>query len=219
MHNCLGHLVLVVGPSGVGKDSIIRGAQEQLSGNRNIVFPRRVVTRPVDAIAEDHDVMSEMAFSLAIAGGEFALWWRAHGLGYGIPISIEDDLKLGRIVIFNCSRTVIGEALTNYHNVTVAEISVSSDLLVDRIVARGRESRDEALKRVARAVPTYPIRAKIHRVENNGALSNAIDAFCDLIQSLDNLGPDPGRNPLNKNHEQEDGDNGRRRLVVVEHFK
>jgi ribose 1,5-bisphosphokinase len=219
MRNCVGHLVLVVGPSGAGKDSVIKGAQEVFIENRNVVFPRRVVTRPSDSNAEDHDVMSEMAYALAVAEGEFALWWRAHGLGYGIPISIEDDLKLGRVVVFNSSRTMVTEALTNYHNITVAEIEVSTDVLVERIVARGRETREDAVKRVARQVPAYPARAKLHRINNDRSLAEAVQNFCALIQLLQDLRPDHGRDAFNNQHQNKDGNDGRGGLVIVEHFK
>ena len=41
-----GVLVLVVGPSGAGKDSLLAAAQHVLAGNTGFVFPTRDVTRP-----------------------------------------------------------------------------------------------------------------------------------------------------------------------------
>ena len=92
--------MLVVGPSGAGKDSIIRGAQNVFADDARFVFPRRVVTRKADVAAEDHDSVTDMAFALAVAKGDFAVWWKAHGNGYGIPVSIDDDLRVGRTVDF-----------------------------------------------------------------------------------------------------------------------
>jgi len=39
-----GRLVVVAGPSGAGKDTLLRFARNHLGGDPNIVFPHRVVT-------------------------------------------------------------------------------------------------------------------------------------------------------------------------------
>ncbi len=48
-----GRLVLVVGPSGAGKDTLIGLAQAACAEDGTIVFPRRVVTREASA-SEDN---------------------------------------------------------------------------------------------------------------------------------------------------------------------
>lgn len=210
-----GTLVLVVGPSGAGKDSIIRGAQKEFAGDPRFVFPRRVVTRKADTAAEDHDSVTEMAFALSVANGDFAVWWKAHGNGYGLPITIEDDLRIGRTVIFNCSRTVVGEVQKHYPKVAVAEIQVSADQLVERIVARGRESKEQAIERAGRVVPPFPAGTRAFPIRNDSSLDLAISTFCNLLRMLDHAGPDPGRSPFDDQNQDEDGDNRGRRLVVV----
>lgn len=184
MHGDWGTVVLVVGPSGAGKDSIIRLAQERLADHPDFVFPRRIVTRDVLAHAEDHDTITDIAFASAVAEGRYAVWWQAHGNAYGIPVSIDDDLRIGRTVIFNCSRTVIEEVLSRYPHVVVADIKVRPDLLVERIVERGRESREEAAKRVTRTVPDFPPQAIVVPIHNDSALEDAVAEFCQLLSRL-----------------------------------
>jgi len=55
-------LVLVVGPSGAGKDTVIEGARAALGDDTRFRFVRRVVTRPVDPGGEAHEAVSEKVF-------------------------------------------------------------------------------------------------------------------------------------------------------------
>jgi ribose 1,5-bisphosphokinase len=71
--------VLVVGPSGAGKDTLLRLARSACAGDGDVVFPRRVVTRPASE-AEDNQELSPAAFRQAHARGDFALHWEAHGI-------------------------------------------------------------------------------------------------------------------------------------------
>jgi ribose 1,5-bisphosphokinase len=67
--------VLVVGPSGAGKDTVLAYARQHLAGYEHVVFPRRVITRPPGP-GEDYESVTEAEF----ATRRFALSWAAHGL-------------------------------------------------------------------------------------------------------------------------------------------
>jgi ribose 1,5-bisphosphokinase len=145
-----GRLVLVVGPSGAGKDTLIAGARLACVGNDTVVFPRRVVTRPSSA-AEDHDTVTADAFDRRVGAGAFALWWDAHGHRYGIPSSIHDDIRAGRSVVCNVSRSVTGQARQHYERVAVVLVTAPADVLAARLAARARASDGDVATRVARA--------------------------------------------------------------------
>jgi len=49
-----GTLVLVVGPSGAGKDSVIGALRQRLAGDDRVAFARRVITRAVEEGGEAH---------------------------------------------------------------------------------------------------------------------------------------------------------------------
>ena len=187
MHSAHGHLVPVVGPSGAGKDSILRAAHDIFADDDRVVFPRRVITRKAMAEAEDHDCMTEMGFAYSVAKGDFALWWEAHDNAYGIPAHIDKDLSAGRTVVFNCSRSALEEALARYPIVTAIEISASPVVLVDRIVSRGRENQEEARVRVARKPAPYPAALPVIRIDNSGKLELAVNAFVAALRSLQHL--------------------------------
>ena len=93
-----GRLVLVVGPSGAGKDTLLRLAQAACIDDPNVVFPRRIVTRESSA-DEDYMAMSHDDFRRAQEHGDFAVHWRAHGHSYALPLDINDDIRAGRAVI------------------------------------------------------------------------------------------------------------------------
>ncbi|MBB5050366.1 ribose 1,5-bisphosphokinase [Afipia massiliensis] len=146
-----GRLVLVVGPSGAGKDTLIGLAQVACADDNNIVFPQRVVTREASSF-ENNEAVSQMQFGQMLAHGNFAFQWEAHGLRYGVPSSIVEDIRAGRAVIVNASRTIIEFARRSYANVTVISVTAPPDVLAERITARARPSDGQIGDRLRRAV-------------------------------------------------------------------
>jgi ribose 1,5-bisphosphokinase len=166
-----GRLVLVVGPSGAGKDTLIDVVRTACRDDAGIVFPRRVITRPSSS-AEDHDTIADATFDQAATGGTFALWWTAHGLKYGIP-TIDDDIRAGRTVVCNVSRTVIGNARARYARVTVALVTAPQDVLAARLRERGRGSDGSVMDRIQRSVSTNSELNADVVIENIGAVESA----------------------------------------------
>ena len=146
-----GRLVLVVGPSGAGKDTLLGLAQGACVEDSDIVFPRRVVTREATA-AEDNLSLSPDEFRRALEQGDFAVHWQAHGHAYGLPIEINDDLRAGRTVVANVSRTVVDALRCAYTNVVVVAITAPPEVLAERIAARARRSDGNIRERLNRSV-------------------------------------------------------------------
>ncbi|ABD08789.1 Phosphonate metabolism, 1,5-bisphosphokinase (PRPP-forming) PhnN [Rhodopseudomonas palustris HaA2] len=146
-----GRLVLLVGPSGAGKDTLLGIAKATCLGKRDIVFARRVITREPSP-AEDNLQSTPEAFRAMIAGGEFALHWQAHGHSYGVLRSIDNELRAGHTVVANVSRTVIALARQTYENVTVVLVTAPEDILANRIAARARRSDGISADRIGRTV-------------------------------------------------------------------
>src|ERR1700742_4559535 len=86
-----GRLILVVGPSGAGKDTLLGLAKSACTEDSSIRFSRRVGTRASPA-SEDNEELSPDAFREALARGDFAMHWEAHGHRYGLRRAIDDDI-------------------------------------------------------------------------------------------------------------------------------
>ncbi len=177
-----GRLVLVTGPSGVGKDSLLDGARAVLAGRQDYVFPRRYVTRAAGLGGEDYVAVSEAEFAAMAARGDFALHWPAHGLHYGIPVSIDADLAAGRQVVVNVSRAVIDQARAKYPNLLVLAINASTDVLRARLQQRGRETAAEIEERLQRAAAYRLQGPDVVTLNNDGPLAEGIAAVVALLE-------------------------------------
>ncbi|MBL8598479.1 MAG: phosphonate metabolism protein/1,5-bisphosphokinase (PRPP-forming) PhnN [Devosia sp.] len=175
-------LVLVVGPSGAGKDTLINAAKAALAGDDRFVFPRRVVTRTAIAALEDHESVTPEEFALQAANGAYALSWEAHGLCYGLPASIRDDIGAGRVVVMNGSRAMVGAARDAFPGMAVVVIEATPQVRAQRLAGRGRETAAEIAGRLAREVPA-DIPDAIS-VDNSGAVDDGISRFLAILRAF-----------------------------------
>jgi ribose 1,5-bisphosphokinase len=162
-----GRLILVVGPSGAGKDTLIDLARTACAGDGGIVFPRRVVTRAASRF-EDNEQVSAESFRQACARGDFAVHWEAHGHGYALPRVIDDELAAGRTVVANVSRTVVAELRRAYADVRVVLVTAPADILAARLAARDRSSDGEIAYRLGREIDAAAGDVTIHNIGNPG---------------------------------------------------
>lgn len=166
-----GRFIAVVGASGVGKDSVIDG----LCAARPELRPvRRAITRPANAGGETFDAVTQSAFETGVADGAFALHWRAHGLSYGIPVSVLEDVGRGRDVVVNLSRGVLAEAAQIVDALIVLHISADPELLAARVANRGRERGADMARRLSRVAPKMPAGLTTIEVDNSGPLEDTI---------------------------------------------
>lgn len=158
-----GRLILVVGPSGAGKDTLIDIVRGACKGDDKIVFPQRIITREASS-SERNVCISATDFAAAAANNEFALHWQAHGLQYALPRSMMDDVRTGHTVVVNISRTVITRVREIYQNVTVVLVTASADILTARLSGRARVSDGDIGHRLNRAIESVIPDMTIHNV-------------------------------------------------------
>ena len=178
-----GILVLIVGPSGAGKDTLLAIAREALAGDDRFLFPRRHVTRPSDSDEPVEERTAE-AFAREQAAGGYALSWAAHGQLYGVPRSIEAALERGKVVVVNVSRSVVGEALTDQRRVVVLQVTAPAAILAERLSRRGRETAEDIKERVTRTVPPLPSGLPVISIENDRTPAHAARLFVMALRQI-----------------------------------
>ena len=172
-------LLVVVGPSGAGKDSVLAAWRHRL-GALPVHFAQRVVSRPTEA-SEQHEPISACDFTRAVADGEFATSWHAHGLGYGLRWRELAPIAEGRWVVLNGSREHLPALRRQAPALRAVELTAPPELLAQRLQARAREDRQS----IARRLHRQPIVEADHCISNNTHLAAAVDALHCWWSSLD----------------------------------
>lgn len=142
-------LIMVVGPSGVGKDSLLNWLRSNAPTQWQLLCAPRYCTRPAGP-GEAHIAVSTEEFALIQASGSLALSWAANGLHYGISRDIEHWLAHGCRVLVNGSRGHLATALGQYPQARVLEIGADPEVLARRLQQRGREDYHAIVARLAR---------------------------------------------------------------------
>ncbi len=166
-----GRLIAVVGPSGVGKDSVMAGIKRACPDIRLV---RRTITRAPDLGGEDYDAATPEAFALAVRDGAFCVHWSAHGLSYGIPSDVVADVQHGMDCLANFSRSALPQAASVFPALTVLNITASPETLARRLSGRGRETETEIAQRLSQAGKPVPNGLNILAIANDGALDHAV---------------------------------------------
>ena len=182
-----GALVLVVGPSGAGKDTLIAHARDRLVEDKRFVFVQRIITRPSEPLTsggEVHEAMTEKQFLDARARGELAFSWHSHGLHYGIQNTIVEYIADGRVVVANVSRTVIPAAGEIAARRLVVNVTARPEFLAARLEMRGRETNEQIASRVTRSVDIELAGAAFAEIRNEGSVVAAGSMLLDLLLPL-----------------------------------
>jgi ribose 1,5-bisphosphokinase len=172
-----GRLIAVVGPSGAGKDTLLAGA---LAARPGWVLVRRVITRHAYAGGEDHDAATPEEFVARVARGDFAVYWQAHGLSYGIPAAAVAQAEAGATVLFNGSRAALPAARAVFPTLDVVWITAPAATLEARIRARGRETAAETSRRMTRTLDPPPEGARV--VLNDGTVEQGVARLIAAIE-------------------------------------
>lgn len=176
-----GRLIAVVGPSGVGKDSVMAAVHAALP---QMHLVRRVITRPAEPGAEDHDPVTPDVFRAMVENKAFAVHWSAHGLHYGIPVTVKHRLNKGTDCLANFSRRALPEAALTFPRLVVLNITAQPETLARHLSARGRETQGDIAKRLAQAEKPLPPGLDVLHLPNDGPLFQTVARAVALLRPV-----------------------------------
>jgi phosphonate metabolism protein PhnN/1,5-bisphosphokinase (PRPP-forming) len=181
-------LLVIVGASGAGKDSVLKGWLATLPRGLGPHRARRTITRGAGDASEDHEAIDEAGFHAERAAGAFAFAWQAHGLHYGVRWSELAVLARGEWAVMNGSRSHLGELRAAAPQAHVVQVVAPDGLRRARVAQRGRETDLRLHERLTRAVPDP--RADLCIV-NDGDLAQAVAQLGRWWQQLTAQVPTP----------------------------
>jgi ribose 1,5-bisphosphokinase len=178
-------LIYVMGPSGVGKDSLLnwlRSHVQTLQPKPALHFARRTITRAAGDATEDHEAIGQEDFAKLTQEGVFALHWQAHGLHYGVRRTEMTD-RSGWVIV-NGSRAYAKVARERCPGMTVLHVSAPENLVRQRLLSRQRETAAEVEARVLRSrTAAVDLADGDLHIVNAGGLEESATALCQLLQS------------------------------------
>ncbi|MGQ0626899.1 MAG: guanylate kinase [Phycisphaerales bacterium] len=149
----IGMLLVISGPSGVGKTTITRAVQAAFPGS---VFSVSHTTRPKtdqDREGVDYYFVQDQAFDALVAEGAFLEWANVFGKKYGTTRRwVMDQLREGRLVILEIdvegAQNVKRQAPDAF---CMFVLPPSDSMLLDRLRSRKRDTEEVIERRFAAA--------------------------------------------------------------------
>lgn len=148
-----GLLVVMSGPSGVGKTTIARAVERAVPASLFSVSATTRAKTPTDVEGVDYHFIDEPTFRGMIDRGELLEWAEVFGRLYGTPRAwVEEQLRRGRVVI--CDIDVEGAKqmkATMPEALAIFVLPPSESELLERLRLRKREGEDAIQRRFAEA--------------------------------------------------------------------
>ncbi|MCW5764847.1 MAG: guanylate kinase [Phycisphaeraceae bacterium] len=183
-----GLLLIISGPSGVGKTTITRAVERAIPG---AVFSVSATTRPrtpADVEGVDYRFVSDEEFDRMVAAGEFLEYAGVFGKRYGTPRAwVQEQLRRGRLVILEID---VQGAVSVKRQVPGAFgifiLPPDEPTLLERLRSRKRENEEKIQQRFAEArreIATARDCGAYDLFITNSVLERAIDEAVNAVRS------------------------------------
>lgn len=184
--NQKGLLVVISGPSGVGKGTVRRALFNK--PNHDLVYSVSMTTRkprPGEVDGVDYYFVDHETFKKRIEEGQFLEWAEFVGNYYGTPKDkVEEQLALGKEVVLEIE--VEGALQLRKHvkdAVFIFIVPPGKQALYDRLLNRGTESDDSIRERMEKANKEFLLAHKYDYIVVNDDVDNAADRIMAIIRA------------------------------------
>jgi guanylate kinase len=179
-------LLVVTGPSGVGKGTLIKRLRERVPEFDLSVSATTRPPRPGEVDGRDYHFLTTEEFERRLARGEFLEHALYAGNMYGTPRSeVERARDAGRAIVLEIEvqgARQVGEALPEATQVFIAP--PSEDALRERLEGRSTDSPEEIERRLTRAREELAAGSEWTRVIVNDDLDRAADELVELAATI-----------------------------------
>ena len=190
-----GRLIVVSGPSGAGKDTLIGDALEAIPQLSLIASATTRKPRPGEVEGRDHVFLSREEFERWIDEGWLLEWAEYSGNLYGTPKqSVEDLLEKGRSVILRIE--LQGARQIKERRPDAVMVFVRAPSLEEtrrRLESRATESSESVENRMATAIKEVAARDEFDHEVVNGDREQARKDMIETLQRIVAKGDDSAR--------------------------
>lgn len=183
-------VLVVTGPSGVGKGTLIRKLLEERPDYRLSVSATTRTPRPGEQPGRDYHFLTEQEFERRLAAGDFLEHALYAGNHYG-TLKEEVERAGGNLVLeieVEGARQV-RQALPEATQVFIAP--PSDEALRERLTRRDTDAPEVIERRLARAKEELAARQEFKRVIVNDDLDRAVEELVRLAATIDSPPEDP----------------------------
>jgi len=180
-------VLVVTGPSGVGKGTLIRTLRERVPGLELSVSATTRAPRPGEEDGLDYHFLSESEFERRLAAGEFLEHAEYAGNRYGTLSSEIDRARAAgaRALVLEIEvqgARQVREALPAAVQVFIAP--PSEEALRTRLVGRGSDEPEQIERRLAVAREELAARDEFKHVIVNDRLEEAVEELVALVATM-----------------------------------